>query len=92
MKLGDGLATWEKFGVGIAAPVWGTVASNKFREREPVAFWARVVLAEGEEEVGSDTLVELLQTYKDRLEADVIVIADSGNWARRSRMRSQAPM
>ena len=35
---------------------------------------------EGEEEVGSDTLVELLTTYKDRLEADVIVIADSGNW------------
>ncbi|GAA1775212.1 M20/M25/M40 family metallo-hydrolase [Nocardioides hankookensis] len=35
---------------------------------------------EGEEEVGSDTLVELLGTYQERLEADVIVIADSGNW------------
>lgn len=35
---------------------------------------------EGEEEVGSDTLVELLEKYKQRLEADVIVIADSGNW------------
>lgn len=35
---------------------------------------------EGEEEVGSDTLVELLEKYKPRLEADVIVIADSGNW------------
>lgn len=35
---------------------------------------------EGEEEVGSDTLVELLGKYQQRLEADVIVIADSGNW------------
>ena len=39
-----------------------------------------VMFIEGEEEVGSDTLVELLNTYKARLEADVIVIADSGNW------------
>src|SRR5215510_4534618 len=30
---------------------------------------------EGEEEVGSDTLVELLEKHKERLEADVIVIA-----------------
>ena len=38
------------------------------------------VFIEGEEEVGSDTLPELLRTYQDRLAADVIVIADSGNW------------
>ncbi|MCM0622398.1 dipeptidase [Nocardioides bruguierae] len=35
---------------------------------------------EGEEELGSETLPDLLATYKDRLKADVIVIADSGNW------------
>ena len=35
---------------------------------------------EGEEEVGSDTLVELLEQHQERLAADVIVIADSGNW------------
>ncbi|MFT4083992.1 MAG: dipeptidase [Nocardioides sp.] len=35
---------------------------------------------EGEEEVGSDTLPELLALHRDRLAADVIVIADSGNW------------
>ena len=38
------------------------------------------IFIEGEEEVGSDTLVELLGQYQERLEADVIVIADSGNW------------
>ncbi|WP_340537300.1 dipeptidase [Nocardioides sp. GXZ039] len=35
---------------------------------------------EGEEEVGSDTLPELLAEHKEALRADVIVIADSGNW------------
>jgi len=38
------------------------------------------VFVEGEEEVGSETLPELLQQNKADLEADVIVIADSGNW------------
>jgi acetylornithine deacetylase/succinyl-diaminopimelate desuccinylase-like protein len=36
---------------------------------------------EGEEEVSSKTLPDLLREYRDRLAADVIVIADSGNWA-----------
>ena len=35
---------------------------------------------EGEEEVGSDTLPELSKEHRDYLAADVIVIADSGNW------------
>ncbi|MGH3346934.1 MAG: dipeptidase [Nocardioides sp.] len=35
---------------------------------------------EGEEEVGSDTLPALLREHHERLAADVIVIADSGNW------------
>jgi cysteinylglycine-S-conjugate dipeptidase len=35
---------------------------------------------EGEEEVGSDTLPALLAEHQERLRADVIVIADSGNW------------
>ncbi|HEY6933302.1 MAG TPA: dipeptidase [Marmoricola sp.] len=38
------------------------------------------VFVEGEEEVGSETLPELLRENKADLEADVIVIADSGNW------------
>ncbi|GAB3793401.1 dipeptidase [Nocardioides ungokensis] len=35
---------------------------------------------EGEEEVGSETLTALLTEHRDKLSADVIVIADSGNW------------
>ena len=35
---------------------------------------------EGEEEVGSDTLADLLAEHRETLAADVIVIADSGNW------------
>ena len=35
---------------------------------------------EGEEEVASATLPDLLRQYRDQLAADVIVIADSGNW------------
>src|SRR6202034_3619179 len=35
---------------------------------------------EGEEEGSSETLAALLRQYPDRLAADVIVIADAGNW------------
>ena len=35
---------------------------------------------EGEEEIGSETLSALLAEHQERLKADVIVIADSGNW------------
>ena len=35
---------------------------------------------EGEEEIGSDTLPALLAEHQEALRADVIVIADSGNW------------
>jgi acetylornithine deacetylase/succinyl-diaminopimelate desuccinylase-like protein len=39
-----------------------------------------VMFVEGEEEVGSETLPDLLKQYQAELAADVIVIADSGNW------------
>ncbi|GAB3566767.1 dipeptidase [Spelaeicoccus albus] len=35
---------------------------------------------EGEEEAGSPSFRNFLETYRDRLAADVIVVADSGNW------------
>ncbi|MBO3084148.1 dipeptidase [Cellulomonas fengjieae] len=39
------------------------------------------VFIEGEEEIGSPTFAEFLHTYRDLLAADVIVVADSSNWA-----------
>jgi len=38
------------------------------------------VLIEGEEEIGSPTLVPFLDTFSDRLAADVVVFADAVNW------------
>ncbi|MBD8061138.1 dipeptidase [Oceanitalea stevensii] len=38
------------------------------------------VFSEGEEEIGSPTFRTFLETYRDRLAADVIVVADSSNW------------
>jgi acetylornithine deacetylase/succinyl-diaminopimelate desuccinylase-like protein len=38
------------------------------------------LFVEGEEEIGSDTLPDLLRAHRDELSADVMVIADSGNW------------
>lgn len=35
---------------------------------------------EGEEEAGSPSFRQFLETHRDRLEADVIVVADSSNW------------
>ena len=39
------------------------------------------VLVEGEEEIGSRTLPALLAEHRERLAADVLVLADSTNWA-----------
>ncbi|GAA3704362.1 M20/M25/M40 family metallo-hydrolase [Microlunatus aurantiacus] len=39
------------------------------------------VFVEGEEEIGSPTLAAILAAERERLAADVYVIADSGNWA-----------
>ena len=36
---------------------------------------------EGEEEIGSPTFRSFLETYRDKLAADVIVVADSSNWS-----------
>jgi acetylornithine deacetylase/succinyl-diaminopimelate desuccinylase-like protein len=38
------------------------------------------VLVDGEEEIGSPTLGQILDDHRDRFAADVVVIADSTNW------------
>ena len=40
-----------------------------------------VLFIEGEEEAGSPSFNDFLHTYRDRLSGDVIIVADSGNWA-----------
>ncbi len=59
---------------GIMAHV---AALRAFGDRLPVGV---VVFVEGEEEYGSDSLERLLAEHRDKLTADVIVIADSTNW------------
>ncbi|HKX74221.1 MAG TPA: dipeptidase [Acidimicrobiia bacterium] len=52
-------------------------AISAFGGRPPVGV---KVFVEGEEEVGSQHLADFLTQYSDLLAADVIVIADAGNW------------
>jgi acetylornithine deacetylase/succinyl-diaminopimelate desuccinylase-like protein len=52
-------------------------ALRAFGDELPVGV---VVFVEGEEEYGSDSLDDLLLIHREALTADVIVIADSGNW------------
>jgi cysteinylglycine-S-conjugate dipeptidase len=59
---------------GIMAHV---AALRAYDGRPPVGV---TVFVEGEEEAGSPTFRTFLETYHDRLAADVIVIADSANW------------
>jgi cysteinylglycine-S-conjugate dipeptidase len=40
-----------------------------------------VVFIEGEEEAGSPSFSYFLEQYKQKLQSDVIVVADSGNWS-----------
>jgi acetylornithine deacetylase/succinyl-diaminopimelate desuccinylase-like protein len=39
------------------------------------------IFIEGEEEAGSPSFSNFLEQYKQKLEGDVIVVADSGNWS-----------
>ena len=69
------------FGRGAADDKAGIMAHvaalRAFGDELPVGV---VVFIEGEEEFGSESLEELLLQYRDEVAADVIVIADSGNW------------
>ena len=50
-----------------------------------------VVLAEGEEEIGSPSLVPFVEKHKQRLAADVVVISDSNMFAESLAMNQIAP-
>ncbi len=52
-------------------------ALRAYDGRPPVGV---VLFVEGEEEIGSPTFTPFLRAYRDRLAADVIVVADSANW------------
>jgi acetylornithine deacetylase/succinyl-diaminopimelate desuccinylase-like protein len=62
----------DKCGVAMHAAIL-----RAFGGRPPVAV---KVLIEGEEEIGSAHLAAFLSEYGDALEADVVVVADSGVW------------
>src|SRR4051812_38968794 len=69
------------FGRGCADDKAGVLAHvaalRAFGDALPVGV---VVFVEGEEEFGSESLEDLIREHREELSADVIVIADSGNW------------
>jgi acetylornithine deacetylase/succinyl-diaminopimelate desuccinylase-like protein len=52
-------------------------ALRAFPDGPPVGV---TVFVEGEEEIGSDSLLTILERHSPKLRADAIVLADSGNW------------
>ncbi|GLZ76046.1 dipeptidase [Actinorhabdospora filicis] len=69
------------YGRGVADDKAGVMAHiaavRAWGEDLPVGL---TIFVEGEEEYGSASLEKLIEEYRDELAADVIVIADSGNW------------
>lgn len=70
------------YGRGVADDKAGVMAHiaalRAYDGRPPVGV---TMFVEGEEEIGSPTLVPLLRTYRDKLAAEVIVVADSTTWS-----------
>jgi cysteinylglycine-S-conjugate dipeptidase len=70
------------FGRGVSDDKGGLAvhlaALRAFGGKPPVGV---TLFIEGEEEVGSADLAQLLEEYREELAADVFVIADSSNWA-----------
>ena len=69
--LGRGSAD-DKGGVAVHLAVL-----RAFEGRPPIGV---KLFIEGEEEIGSPSLAAILDAHRDALEADVFIIADSGNW------------
>lgn len=64
-------------GAGIAVHLGSLAALQEVLGGLPVNV---VVFIEGEEEVGSPSFKNFLEEHRDTLDADVIIVADSGNW------------
>jgi acetylornithine deacetylase/succinyl-diaminopimelate desuccinylase-like protein len=68
-------------GRGTVDDKWGVVAHGTivraFDGHPPVGV---TILVEGEEETGSANLPAFLAAYADRMRADAVILADSGNW------------
>lgn len=71
------------YGRGAADDKAGIVAHlgalRLLRDADALGVGVRLFI-EGEEEIGSPTFRPFLEAHRDRLEADVIVVADSNNW------------
>ncbi len=61
------------------AGIMAHVAALRAHDGEPPV--GVTVFIEGEEEIGSPTFRVFLETYRDKLAADVIIVADSSNWS-----------
>jgi len=60
-----------------AGVVMHLAAIRAFGGKPPVGV---TVFIEGEEETGSENLPAFLERYGDRMRADAVILADSGNW------------
>ena len=78
-EIGERDGRW--FGRGVTDDKAGIAchlaALKAFDGKPPVGV---TLFSEGEEEVGSPSLATMLAKHRDLLDADVFVIADSGNW------------
>jgi acetylornithine deacetylase/succinyl-diaminopimelate desuccinylase-like protein len=72
------------FGRGVADDKAGVTmhveSLRSLLENHPDTDLGVVLFIEGEEEYGSPSFTNTLATHRDLLEADVIIVADSGNW------------
>lgn len=86
---GDPFDPWERdgrlFGRGTAddkAGVMTHIAAVRAWMRSAGALPCNVkVMVEGEEEIGSPRLAPFLEAYGAELQADVLLLADAGNWS-----------
>ena len=69
---------FRAYGRGMADNIGPFIQRLLFIEHTPLDL-GLVFVVQGEEEIGSPTMSDFIEQNRDALEADVIVIADSGN-------------